>query len=108
VVEVAEVLEGLGRGDELKAAATRARLRTRWLEGAEALVNGDAAEAAEIYDRIGARADAAVTRLRSAELLKSAGRGDEADEELRRALEFFGRVGAERYVREAEALLVVS
>jgi class 3 adenylate cyclase/tetratricopeptide (TPR) repeat protein len=108
IVELAAVLEGLGRGDELLAAAGQVRLRTAWFDGASALADGKAARAADIYDRIGARADAAVTRLRAAEQLIEAGQRPDADEQLEPALAFFRAAGAERYIREAEALLAVS
>ena len=108
IVEFAALLDALGRGDELRPAAALARMRPPWFEGAEALVDGDAARAAEIYDQIGAQADAAVTRLRAAEQLVSAGRRAEAETQLGLALEFFRSAGAERYIREAEALLAVS
>ena len=79
VAEVAAVLVGLGKGAELMKAAERVALRTRWLDGAEALVK-----------------------------LASDGRREEAEAQLGLALEFFRAAGAERYVREAEAVLSVS
>jgi class 3 adenylate cyclase/tetratricopeptide (TPR) repeat protein len=108
VVEIAQVLEGLGRGSELGEASSQVRLRTRWLSGAEALAAGDAVRAAEIYGGMGARADSALTRLRAAELLVAAGRRDDAEAQLALALDFFRAAGAERYVREAETLLPVA
>jgi class 3 adenylate cyclase/tetratricopeptide (TPR) repeat protein len=108
VSEIAYVLEGLGRGPELAQASAQVRLRTRWLEAAELLANGDAGHAADLYDEIGAQPAAARTRLRAAELQIAAGRRDEAERELSRAAEFFRAAGAERYIREAEALLAVS
>jgi hypothetical protein len=90
------------------AAYERALLRTRWLEAAVKLATGDAVGAAEAYAEIGTGADAALTRLHAADQLVSAGRREEADEQLEPALEFFRAAGAERYVREAEALLSVS
>jgi class 3 adenylate cyclase/tetratricopeptide (TPR) repeat protein len=108
IVEFATVLDALGRGDELRPAAEHALMRTVWFEGAEALVDGDAARAADRYERIGAHADAAVARLSAAQHLTSAGRRSEAEEQLGLALAFFRAAGAERYVREAEALLAVS
>jgi hypothetical protein len=62
---------------------------------------------AEIYDELGARSDAAKTRLRAAELLVAAGRLEEAESQLGSALEFFRQAGATHYVLEAEALLAV-
>ena len=84
------------------------RLRTRWLEAAESLAGGDAGRAADLYQSIGAQPDAARTRLRAAELEIAAGRRAEAETQLGLALEFFRAAGAERYIREAEALLAVS
>jgi thioredoxin-like negative regulator of GroEL len=84
------------------------RLRTSWLEAAEALAAGDAVRAADLYDEIGAQSDAAKTRLLAAQQLVSADRREEAEEQLELALEFFRRAGATRFVREAEALLAVS
>ena len=108
LAEVAHVLEGLGRGPQLARASSRVRLRTRWLTAAEALASGDAVRSAELYDTMGARADAAKTRLRAAELLVRAGRQAEAEIQLELALGFFRRAGADRYVGAAEALLAVS
>jgi hypothetical protein len=54
---------------------------------------------------MGSLPDEAYARLRAAETLAAAGRRDEGGEELERALEFYRRVGAVRYLREAEALL---
>ena len=108
VAEIAHVLEGLGRGAELAEASAQVRLRTRWLEAAESLAGGDAGRAADLYESIGAQPDAARTRLRAAELEIAAGRRAEAETQLGLALEFFRAAGAERYIREAEALLAVS
>jgi predicted ATPase/class 3 adenylate cyclase len=108
IVEFSALLDALGRGAELRVAVERVRMRSIWLEGAELLVAGDASGAAEAYDRIGAHADAAVTRLRAAEQLVSTGRRDQADRQLDLALEFFHRAGATRFAREAEALRAVS
>ena len=107
VAQVAHVLEGLGRGGELAEASAQVRLRTRWLEAAESLANGDAVRSADLYQEIGAQSDAARTRLRAAEQLLSAGRREEAEGQLELALDFFRAAGAERYVKNAEALLAV-
>ena len=95
----------LGRGDELSEVAKRAPVKTRWLEAALALTTGDPREAARIYAQIGSLPDEAHARLRAAETLVAAGRGQEADAELAQALEFYRAVGATRYIREGEALL---
>jgi hypothetical protein len=57
---------------------------------------------------MGAQADAAMTRLRAAELLVGAGRRAEAESQLELALDFFRRAGANRYVGAAEELLAAS
>jgi hypothetical protein len=51
---------------------------------------------------------AARARLRAAERLVAEGRRAEADAHLSEALGFYRSVGATRYVREAEALLVAA
>ena len=58
------------------------------------------------FARIGSQPDEALARLQAAEALLEAGRAGEARAELEPAVEFFRRVGASRYVREAEALLM--
>ena len=108
VADLAQVLEGLGRGSDLAEASAQVRLRTRWLDAAEALAGGDALRAAELYDGIGDRADSAKTRLRAAEALVDAGQHDEAEAHLGLALEFFRHARADRYIAAAEALLPVS
>jgi predicted negative regulator of RcsB-dependent stress response len=72
---------------------------------ADALLGGRWAEAADVYDEMGASPYAALAALRAAEWFVAQGRRAEADEQLRRALAFWRTVGATRYVREGEALL---
>ena len=57
---------------------------------------------------MGARPYEAYVRLRAAEELAAGGRRSEADQELRRALDFWHAVGASTYVRQGEALLPAS
>jgi len=102
---VMPAFDGLGRGADLLACSEHARLRTKWLEAAEAIARASFAEAAGIYATIGSLPDEAWARLRAAEELVGAERRGEAESELESALSFFRRVGATRYVREAEALL---
>jgi hypothetical protein len=77
--------------------SARSALPSGPFQAARALIAGDASRAAAIYDTHGAARSAALARLRS---------GDPA--ELRRALEFFTRVGATRYARECEQSLVTA
>jgi tetratricopeptide (TPR) repeat protein len=102
------VIEALGLGPQLIELADRAAVRTRWLEAALALVEGDARGAARIFAQMGSFPDEAYARLRAAEALTGAGRRDEAAEELERAVGFYRQVGATRYVRAAEELLAGS
>jgi tetratricopeptide (TPR) repeat protein len=106
--ELAPVLATVGREPDLLAAYERATLRTRWLEAAAKLASGNAFGAAEDYAEIGAEADAAITRVRAAEQLVAAGRREDAEAQLDLALGFLRAAGAERYVREAQAVLAIS
>ena len=108
MTELAPVLAAVGGEQKLLVAFERASLRTRWLEAAAKLARGDAVGAADDYAEIGAGADAAITRVRAAEQLVSAGRREDAEAQLELALGFLRAAGAERYVREAEAVLAVS
>ncbi len=101
------VLAALGRGDEL-LAATEAAPPTRWIDAARLYAGGDFAGAAELYAQIGSLLDEADARLRAAEQLAEAGRREEADAQLERALAFYRSVGATRHVREGEDLLAAS
>jgi class 3 adenylate cyclase/tetratricopeptide (TPR) repeat protein len=95
----------LGLGDQV-ARGLPLQYATPWREIARAVVAGDLVEAAESLARASSRPDEAEARLRAAEKLLAEGRRDEADKQLRRALELYRSFGATRYVREAEALLV--
>jgi hypothetical protein len=64
--------------------------------------------AVETLSAMGARPFEAYVRLRAAEELVALGRRSEADQELRRALDFWHAVGASMYVRRGEALLAAS
>jgi tetratricopeptide (TPR) repeat protein len=94
----------LGLGSELGEALSE-HVQTRWTRAVQAYVAGDFVQAADILARAGARTDEAEARVRAAEALIGEGRLEEADEQLERALAFYRRVGAIRYIREGEALL---
>ena len=94
--------------DKLASFLQGLKLKTRWLEASLALLHGDMQEAARVYARMGSLPDEAHARLLAGVSLAEAGRQPEADEQLKLALAFFRSVGAERYVRQAEALLAVS
>ena len=90
-------LVGLGRGDELAAAADLFPGPSAWIDAAKAFVSSDYLGAADLYAGIGSLPDEADARLRSG-----------IQSEVRRALEFYLSVGATRYIHEGEALLAAS
>ena len=104
LVEIALVADVLGRVDEV-AAVVEQGASTKWTEAAAALLQGNFVRAADLLDEIGDAEFAALTRLRAAERLVAEGRRAEADEQLRRSLEFWLSVQATRYIRECQALL---
>jgi class 3 adenylate cyclase/tetratricopeptide (TPR) repeat protein len=106
LADVAFTLHSLGRSGRLLEDAARARTTSRWLEAATAVAEGKLQEAAELYQTIGSRPDAAMARLRSAQALADAGIRPQAEAELDRALVAFRQLGASYYVREGEALLL--
>jgi class 3 adenylate cyclase/tetratricopeptide (TPR) repeat protein len=95
--QLAWVLARFGRADEFVEAAQDAVARTRWLEGARAVAAGDLLNAARLYGELGSLPDEAYARLTSG-----------VQSEIRRALDFYGSVGATRYIQEGEALLAAS
>jgi class 3 adenylate cyclase len=98
----------LGREGVLQAAVERSHLGKPWLLVVDALVQGDYVTAADRYADIGALTCEAHSRLRAAERLLDLGDNTAATEQLRRALAFYGSVGATHYLREGEALLRAS
>jgi tetratricopeptide (TPR) repeat protein len=97
-----------GRADDLAPMLRREAVRSRWLEAADAVLEGKIREAADVLGEIGARPLEAYFRLRLAESLVDEGRRAEADEQLHAALAFYRGVGATRFLREGEALLAAS
>jgi tetratricopeptide (TPR) repeat protein len=97
--------ERFGRVADVRSAAAQAPLRSSWVEVAERYLDGDLTAAAERYDEIGARSDAAWARLAAAERLLDEGRRAEAEPQLAQALAFYRSVEATGHVRRAEALL---
>ena len=105
VVDLACALEGLGRSDELQRVADRVRARSAWLEAATGLTRADYQSAADLFDRIGSRPDAALAHLRAAQSLAAAGSNGEARPELELALGFYRVVEADARLREAERIV---
>jgi class 3 adenylate cyclase/tetratricopeptide (TPR) repeat protein len=75
---------------------------------AELAISGSFRELADVLTEIGYNEWAAHARLRAAQDLFAEGRQNEADEQFQKALAFYRRVGATRYIREAEALLAAA
>jgi class 3 adenylate cyclase/tetratricopeptide (TPR) repeat protein len=87
----------LGREAEVVEVLEREALGGAWQRAALAVAARDFHAAAEIMAGGGLEPDAAFFRLRSG-----------AEEDVRRALDFYRGVGATRFVREAEELLAVN
>jgi tetratricopeptide (TPR) repeat protein len=106
LADLAFVLHRLGRSGRLLDAIGRAKTETRWLEAATAVAQRRLGHAAELFAAIGSTPDAALARLRAAELLIEAGSREQAETELERALVELRALGASYYVRAGEALLL--
>jgi class 3 adenylate cyclase/tetratricopeptide (TPR) repeat protein len=100
--ELSWTLAALGRGQEL-ADALEGHANP-WARAAVSFAGGDPATAATICAEMGAPTEEAFARLTAARMLVEQGRKEEADEHLRRALDFYRSVNASRYVRECEAI----
>jgi class 3 adenylate cyclase/tetratricopeptide (TPR) repeat protein len=105
LLDLACVMAGLRRSEELVEATKRATTRTPHVDAAEALARGNYVAAADIYAKMGSLPNEAYARLRATTHLVDAGQRKEADQQLQRTLAFWRSVSATRYVREAEALL---
>jgi tetratricopeptide (TPR) repeat protein len=103
-VDLAYALEPIDRGAALVDAARSVRTPTRWLDAAVALLTAEYRTASEGFSEIGSLPDEAFARLRGGQALFRAGRAAEAQAELKPAVAFYRRVGAETYLGEAEAL----
>jgi class 3 adenylate cyclase/tetratricopeptide (TPR) repeat protein len=79
-----------------------------WLEAAGSLIRRDFDAAAAQLDEMGAVSAAALVSLWGATWLVEQGRQAEANVHLERSLAFWRRVGAKRYVRQTESLLVAA
>jgi len=95
----------LGSSRAFEGAAGTALMNTLWLDASLAFVRREGLLAASLYAKIGSLPDEAYARLRAGEALIEAGRREEGELELGRALAFFRRVGASAYAQQAEALL---
>jgi hypothetical protein len=97
----AAAVDGLGLAEEL-LDALEGQPATPWLEVARAYVARDFVAAAELLREIGTKPDEAEARLLAGEQLVAESRRVDADEQLRRALDFYRSVDAQLYVRRCE------
>ena len=103
-LDLAFALHDLGRLEDLRAAVDRVKnpTRSRWVGVADAIARGELERAANRCADIGTLPDEAYVRLVAAKALADAGRHEDAEDQLERALSFHRSVGADAYVREAE------
>jgi hypothetical protein len=95
----------LGVADLVRGMTPDAAWPSKWTTAVFDVLEGRLDEAADLLDEMAIPPYAAFVRMKAAEQLSHAGRHIEADLRLRRALEFWRKVRAERYIRKAEALL---
>ena len=107
IVEAAMVLREVGRAEELLALGGE-DVGSEWIRAARRLVADDFAGAAEIFEGVGSVADEAFARTTEAQVLIAAGRRDEAQPTLARALHLYRAMGATAFLRDAERLLAPS
>jgi hypothetical protein len=104
-VDLAVVLDALGRSHALLARIELVETPTRWLLAAASYAAGDLDAAAETYAEIGSLPDAAETQLAAARRLLDEGRRDEAEARAADAIAFFEQVGASARIEDAQRLL---
>jgi tetratricopeptide (TPR) repeat protein len=103
-VDVARALVDLDRADRIEEVLELLQGETTWLEAGVALVRGTPAEAAEVFAAMGARPDEAEARLLDAERLAAGGDQRGAERQLAPARAFFESVGADWFLRRADAV----
>ena len=108
LIPLAHVAWQLGFGSQVAELLARVRPQTPLTAAGIAQAEGNFDAAADNYRELGILAYEADARLRAAEQLLAKARRVEADEQLRKALEFYRRVGATRFIRRAETLLAAT
>ena len=107
VVDLVLAADALGRRSDLVKLSDEEDARP-WIRVMRALVAGDAENAVELLDSMHAERSAALTRLLAARARAAAGDTAGARDVVQKALGFFHRVEATRFIREIEALLPAS
>jgi tetratricopeptide (TPR) repeat protein len=98
----------LGRADGFLDALGDKIAGSRWLEVARAFACGEFVAAADIASAMRTPPAESLARFTAGELLIQAGRRDEGEAELRKALAFYRDARATWYLGRAEALLAAS
>ena len=106
-VQLAWVLVDLGRPAEL-APRLEGLGAPPWADVSAAIARGAFEEAADRLAEMACFSEEAYARLRAARVLAEGGRRQEADAQLRRAIDFYRSVGARRFIDEGQALLAKS
>ncbi|MEP6681118.1 MAG: adenylate/guanylate cyclase domain-containing protein [Chloroflexota bacterium] len=106
--DFAWVAAGLGQTEALRDKLLSARDESKFAAAMLAVVDGSFAEAAERFSEMGLRPDEADARLRAGRELVTAGHFAEAQEQLRRAIDYYREQRASRYLEQAEALLAAA
>ena len=97
-----------GRRDELRRMLSPPDPGYPWSMVGWAILDERYLEAADRFSVMGDVPNEAFARLLAAEQLASIGRRVEAEEQLQKAIAYFGSLGAARYIRRGEALLAAS
>jgi class 3 adenylate cyclase len=106
-VDLVQAADALGRRSDLREWLGSLDF-SPWFDVTRALLADDFDSALSALEPMNAYRVTAVTQLRAAHAGVSAGHAAGLPDHLHKALEFFHRVGASRYIREAEALLPAS
>jgi len=101
------VARQLGVRQQVRDVLERAA-ESPWKEVALAGADGDFSRAADLFAAFGTSTFEAEARLCAAEELIEAGQRTAGEAELQRALAFYRKVGATRYIHQGEALLAAS
>ena len=100
-------LADAGHGDAFLAATDHAPQSPR-LQALRQYAAGEFAAAADVFAQLMEPLYEALARLRNGERLASEGRRAEADQELMRAVAFFRKARATRFIQEAERVLAAT
>ncbi|MFL5736568.1 MAG: AAA family ATPase [Actinomycetota bacterium] len=107
LMDVAWLAYDLRREERLRSVL-ETTVENTWAEPALAILRGDAASTGDMLERLRSDAAAAYARHHGGLQLIAKGRTDEGQTLLQKALEFYRKAGATKYLREAEEALGTS